>query len=206
MKLKLQTQIISVVLIAGIAVSLVGSAYLWGKPLIEKRTTISEYLKAQNFILELDKKITEISNMGSGEASIDIPTGSLKLINYQANDPKNNTLILQFLVDQPMLLGEAVPIKTSSLGEIGVYGESEPRVIFLNSTGKGEKYLLSLELHYRELDTQTTPSKGYKIVLDGYNSMGKEKVMISFDKNEVVPGGAANGGDLILTHIRIDLY
>lgn len=202
---KLQTEILSAVLIAGIVIGLVGVAYLWGKPLIEKRTTVAEYLKAKDFILELDKKITELSNTGSGEANLKIPTGSLRLIPWDANDPENNSLILELIVDQPMVMNESVPVATGTLGEVGIYGEAEPRVITLNVSSYQGKYLMRLVLHYRELDVES-PKKGYKIVLDGEKVTGKERISLSFDKNEIKPGEAANGGDLVLTHIKVDLY
>ncbi|MCK5474001.1 MAG: hypothetical protein KAI53_01225 [Candidatus Aenigmarchaeota archaeon] len=51
--LKGQTQIISVVLIMGLAVGVIGASYMWGKPLIEKSqagTTITNAEKTMNLI------------------------------------------------------------------------------------------------------------------------------------------------------------
>ncbi|MFC2143859.1 hypothetical protein ACFLQO_00650 [Candidatus Aenigmatarchaeota archaeon] len=53
MKVSGQTQTLSLVLITGIVIAMIGMAYAWGMPLIQKRTTITEYSTAENFILEL---------------------------------------------------------------------------------------------------------------------------------------------------------
>jgi len=200
--MKAQTQTLSVVLIAGIIIAMIGLAYAWGMPLIQKRTTITEFSAAENFILNLDNKITDIANSGAGEASLDIPSGFVKAIDYHASDPDNNSIILEFTTEQPMIVNASrVLLKTSSFGEIGVYGESEPRIIVLTGEKFGTGYRMQIKLHYRELDTET---RGYKIALNPITQTGGKRVKVSFDKNIVQPGNASNGGDLILTYVKIE--
>ena len=201
--MKAQTQALSLVLIAGIVIAMIGLAYAWGMPLIQKRTTITEFSTAQNFILTLDSKITEIVNSGVGEFRLDIPSGFVRVIDYGASDPDNNSIIMEFITNQPMIMNASqVLLKTTSFGEVGTYGESEPRIITLTGEGFGTGYKMEIKLHYRELDTKT---KGYKIALKPTTLTGGKSVRLSFDRNLVQPGNASNGGDLILTYIKIDL-
>lgn len=201
--MKAQTQALSVVLIAGIVIAMIGLAYAWGMPLIQKRTTITEFSTAQNFILNLDSKITEIANSGAGEFRLDIPNGFVRAIDYHASDPDNNSIILEFITAQPMIMNASkVLLKTSSFGEVATYGESEPRVITMSGESFGTGYKIQIRLHYRELDTET---KGYKIALNPTTTTGDKSIKLNFDKNVIQPENASHGGDLILTYIDVEL-
>lgn len=201
--MKAQTQTLSIVLIAAIVIAMVGMAYAWGMPLIQKRTTITEFASAQNFMLSLDNKITDIANSGTGEATINIPNGFVTVVGYGESDANNNSVLFEFKIDQPMLVNASrVLIKTSSFGEVGTYGESEPRMISMSKKVYGTGYGMEMNLHYRELDTET---KGYKIALNPITQNGQNRIKIRFDKNVIQAGNASNGGDLILTFIDIEL-
>jgi hypothetical protein len=201
--MKAQTQTLSIVLIAAIVIAMIGLAYAWGMPLIQKRTTITEFSAAQNFILNLDSKITEVANSGSGEFSLDIPNGFVRAIGYGFPDPENNSIILEFTTDQEMVINaSSVLIRTASFEEVGTYGESEPRVIILSSESLGTGYNMRMRLHYRELDTET---RGYIIALNPVTQTGNREIRVSFDRNLVQPGNASNGGELVLTYVSVKL-
>jgi hypothetical protein len=200
--MKVQIQPISLMLITGIVISLVGAAYLWGKPLVEKRTTITDFKTAENFILNLNDKILDIANNMAGTESLDIPKGLIRVIPYTDSSSDNNSIILEFVTSQPMLMNATIPLKTSSLEEVGTYGESEPRIITLTVEPHATQYKMIFKLHYRELDTET---KGYKIALNNITTVGNKKITVSFDKNEIEPGNASNMGDLILTFINVEV-
>jgi len=201
--MKAQTQVISVVLLTGIIISLVGTAYMWGKPLIEKRTTLTEFSSAMDFILELDKRITDLANSGSGSFYVDIPKGILRVVGYNENDPDNNSIIYEIPVSQPIAYNAStILLKTSSYDMIGMYGEAEPRIITLNVISNDDGgYTLRFKIYYRELDTQTA---GYQIALNpvATSNIATQRLTVSFEKKETIPGGASNNGDLILTHMK----
>lgn len=201
--MKAQVNTISIVIIAGIVIAMIGVAYAWGMPLIQKRTTITEFSTAQNFILSLDSKITDIANSGSGEFVLDIPFGFLRVYGY-SDGPDNNSVVLEFETEQAMI-GKATDIllKTSSFGEVGTYGESEPRIITMsNEAGASSKNNMKLKLHYRELDSET---RGYMIALKPITSTGSIRISGGFDRNVIQPGNASNGGDLVLTYITLEV-
>lgn len=209
--MKAQVNVISVILISGIIISLVGASYMWGAPLVEKRTTVSDFSNAESFMENVEDTVINIVNTGSGKETLDIPTGSLEVIPDASANPDNNSIILKVQVNQPFVfnttevyLGDAT--FEDVVSEIGTYGESSPSVISLTSETSGTGYIIPIKLHFRELDTKSTPKRGYKIALKtgGGKQTGTNSLTLSYDGTEKIPGGAANGGDLILTYILVE--
>jgi hypothetical protein len=194
--------VISLLLITGIVLALIGVAYSWGVPMIEKGSTITQYQTSESFIKQLDRTIVEIANTGSGSKTLDIPGGGLRLI-PESIETDNNSLIFDFQTNQPLVFSDSViPIDTPTLGEPGTYGTDEPRTITLYASDAPTGYLISLKLRYRLLEAET---KCYKIVLDGLSEKtGTSKAIVSFVETVTVPDGC-DAGNLIATHIKVDL-
>jgi len=148
--MKAQVDVISIVLVVGIVTTLLGSVYMWGGPLMEKRSAFNDYKICEGFIIDLDEKVTQIASGGGGEVNVKIPLGSVKVIPYGENDPNNNSIILEYISKQPPVMGGESYIKTTTLGETAPYG-SEPRVISVKSEKVSSGYLITIKLHYREL-------------------------------------------------------
>lgn len=204
--MKAQTQAVSVVIITGIVVTLVGATYFWGAPLIEKRTTITQVLATEQFMESLDKKIVDMAKscIGSCEEDVNIPTNALVRVITNTSDPENNSITLEFTTKQVIMSNGTIPLNTNVLGEVAPFGETEG-VITIRQVSYGDVYKIILKLHYRELDTRTTPRKGFKIMLESGSLAGNQKIRVSYSKEpSTIPGGAANDGDLILTYIGID--
>jgi hypothetical protein len=203
---KAQTQSMSIIIITGIIISLVSVSYMWGKPLIEKRSTVAEFTSIQNFILEIDDKITDIANSGSGKYTLELPFGTMRAIAYNPSDLSNsNMLIFEHDVLQPIVLNATIPIKTNNIEDVATYGEAKPRKISMTVNGQGEKYSMEMKLHYRELDTNTVPRKGFLIEIIPTANFARRSITISFAGTELVAGAAANKGDLVKTKINVEL-
>jgi hypothetical protein len=200
--MKGQSEAVSVILFTVIILSLVTSVYFWGRPIIEKRTTIAEFQASLDFILDLDEKITNIVNSGSGSSNLDIINGAITVIPYDAVHPDNNTIIYERTITQPIAYNAStLLIKTESSEEVGIYGESEPRIISIHIESSGDVFTLEFKIKYRELDSQ---SKGYKIGLKQLGSvLGTNSISMSYDKKSTIPNGAQNQGDLILNLVSI---
>ena len=208
MSRKAQVEVITIVLITGIIISLVGTAYMWGMPLISKRTSVTEFLSAEDFAAKLSDKIVEIASSGYGEASLTIPKGVIRIKEYDPSaprSPENNSIIFDVPVSQPLIMGTSVVLKTNVLGENATYGEAEPRIINMSSLVSGSGNRLTFNIHFRELDTRGQPPKGYLIAIKQGSITGSSQVALSYAGTEITPGAAANGGDLIVTKIRIDV-
>ncbi|MHA2065802.1 MAG: hypothetical protein ACXABY_15620 [Candidatus Thorarchaeota archaeon] len=200
--MKGQSEAVSVILFTVIILGLVSAVYFWGMPIIEKRTAIAEFQTSLDFILDFDKKITDVVNSGSGSANIDIRGGAVTVIPYNAADPDNNTIIYERTITQPIAYNAStLLIKTGSSDEVGIYGESEPRIISIHIESSGDVYTLKFKIKYRELDSQ---NKGYKIALKQAGSAaGTNSVSISYDRKSTIPNGAANHGDLLLNIVSV---
>lgn len=206
--MRAQISMISVVIIAGIIIALIGVAYTWAVPMIEKRVTIIDYELMEGFMLELNEKIVDIANTGSGEARIAIPRGILEVSGYDFGGDVNNTITLDFYVNQPIMTEEgSVPIKTSSLDDIGEYGRTEPRIIMLSRSYDESYTHLNISMRYRELRSSTP--KGYIIALCpagcGGRASGGNDVMVSFDKSTVESRDPFDGGDLTIIYINVEV-
>ena len=201
-----QTQPITLILITTLLISLLSAAYIWGVPIIQKRTTLSDFNSGANFLDALNERIIGVSNAG-GRQSLEVPAGSLRVVPYDAIDPDNNSVILEIIADQPMLvLGQEVPLRTGSLVEIGTFGINEPRIITIKEERLTSQYKITFRMHYRELDSVGVQRKGFKIALKTAGTgAGTEKVTASFDRNIVQPSAAYNGGDLTLSLVNVDI-
>ena len=197
-----QTQAVTLVLISGIIIALVGFAYAWGKPMIDKRTVVTQFTSAVRFMEGLDRNIVEMAGTcsvaGACEDIFELPLPGLIRINESAN-----TITFEFQVSQPLIKEGEVFFNTADNGTYVRYGET-PGVISM----KGQRlsaglYTLKFLLRYRELDSYD-PVKGYKIQLQqsGVDS-GNSKVIIVYEGSETQPGQAHNSGDLVVSKIKV---
>jgi len=178
-----QVEAITLVLITGIVMSLAGAAYFWGKPLIEKRASITDIAAAESFMIQLDKEIVDVAR-NRGEKSINIP--ALSGASLLADDAANS-VVFSFLVTQPMLaFGEnaaPVPIESVHVELNGTYGES-PRVITLESSLYEGQYMMTLRSAYRTLFTNVYPYRAYRITISPGKKTGDNKVSVSYGGTE----------------------
>jgi hypothetical protein len=208
--MRAQSDIISVVIIAGIIIALVGAAYVWAVPMIEKRITLTDYSLIENFALELDQAITNIANTASGEERIPIPRGAVEVKGFDFSGPVNNTLTIDFTVSQPIMTQGAVPIKTSSIDDVAEYGNAEPRIIMLSRYPGGNNHL-NMTMKYRELRS-TTP-KGYMIALCpvtgptecGGEMTGGNEVVVRYKDTVIQQRDSYDGGPLTITYVEIEI-
>ena len=205
-----QVQAISMVLVAGMILALAGAAYFWGKPLLDKRATVTDVSTAKAFMVELDRQIVEVSRSG-GTKTVDIPriSGSAVHVNESGNE-----ILYQFITPESMIdMGEgsvSVPVDTYDISPVGSYGSS-PRIILLEGEPQSNNmYLMTLRLKYRTLETDTEPYRGYRIViLDGGNlnpSQPSSRVIAKFDSRSTDPTGCCSGmGERTDTIINVSI-
>jgi hypothetical protein len=211
--MRAQVTVVSAVLISGIIISLVGAAYLWGAPMVEKRTTVTEFQSAENFVEQLDETIISIANSGTGRKTFDIPFGVVKVHPFEGISVDSNTIFLEFIVNQPLMFNVS-RIYLGGAGfedvvsEVGDYGESRPSVMTLESERVSTGHNIIFRLHYRELDTDTAPKRGYVIALnkgEDFVTSGNNRLTVSFGGTETKSGAAANEGDLLVTYVDVEV-
>lgn len=210
-----QMQSLSIVLIAIVVIGFVWVAYSWAVPIIERNTAVTDYNMAERFILELNEKIIDLANSGSGEYIIDIPRGTLSLRGFGYSGEGNNTFLIEFTANLDMICnntactdiegGVEIPIETENIDETGVYGSDEPRVIILSGEESGSTKILKMSMRYRELRGS---ERGYVIALcpeDGCSGSvsGTGRVMLTFDKRVEMPD--AEPLPLVINYIKVKL-
>jgi hypothetical protein len=208
---KAQVQAVSMVLIAGIVIALAGAAYFWGKPMIEKRSTMTDVSTAESFVLELDEKIVDVARNG-GSKSVNLPRipGAAVSVNDSSDGDHGNEILFRFLTSQPMLdMGEnkaRKAVETYDTEPVGEYGAS-PRIIMLESEPvENNQYLMTIRLTYRPLETSSEPWRGYRIeVVDGgtYNMDAPSRVVVSF--LETVTGDRCSKDQCDITDTMINV-
>jgi hypothetical protein len=212
--MKGQVSVISIILISGIVIALVGAAYMWGVPLIEKRSVMTEFQTAQNFMLGLNDRIVGMANSGAGRESLNLPSGLIRVIPYSSSDPDNNSIILELGVNQPMVFNQT-PVYLGGatfedvISEAGTYGVSSPGVVSMTSVKDPTGYIIRIKLHFRELDTKTVPQRGYKVLLETPTTSmetGTSAAAISFVKTETQQNACCgNAGPLVASTIMVEV-
>ncbi len=149
-----QVEPITLVLLSGVIISLVGAAYFWGIPIIQKRTTIADFEAGVNFMFSLADSIESIAGSGGGRSTVDISRGFARVIPYDDAGPDNNSVILEVPVEQPMIsLNQEIPIRSTSTDEVGVFGVNNPYIMTVKEEYSGTQYKLTFRLRFIELDT-----------------------------------------------------
>ncbi len=203
---KAQISPITIILVSGIVISLVGVTYMWGAPLIEKQSIKTRFAAAAAFMKSLDNTIVDIANSG-GSTEMEIPFG-LAVVIPDGREKDSNSITFQFSSSQPLISSNTTTYLgdvsyEDIAGEVGIFGTSRPGVISLSSQPSGQGVLVTMRLHYRELDS-SSPLAGYKISLEKVGrGSGPNKITLSSEGSETTAGGAANSGDLILTKINV---
>lgn len=211
--MRAQTNIISIIIIAGLIIALVSATYIWAVPIIEKRSAITDYSIIESFMLQLDEKIVELANTGSGEVTLNIPRGSLTVHSHESSghsDPLNNTISLKFYTSQPIVAsGDSIPISTSNLDYVGEYGKDEPRIITLSGHREAERTMLNMSMRYREL--RSSVPDGYVIGLCtptgspcGTPVSGGDKITLRYQGSTVQDRGPSEG-PLTIIYIRTEV-
>jgi hypothetical protein len=180
---KAQGDIISAVIIIIIAMGLVGTAYSWGLPLIQKKqdtTIVNRVLNYfdQNNINSLPSLIERVANIGDEETfSLDV-NGVWILREYKEASSFNNSLTFSFSSKVSNLaIGQWISLTTGascppSNATLGIYKSS---VVCARADPTDGGYNITYMVLFRELD-DSSGKRGYKIDLNGTSltSTGKD--------------------------------
>ncbi len=185
---KLQVQVLSLIIITGIVIALVGVAYMWGSPMIEKRTIYTQYKSAEKFMNDLNEKITTLATtcttVGGCTSGMNIPDiegAGLKI------DEIDNTIYFHFPSPQRMLTSDEIALNTPYTGEPADYGTAPPGLLKTVGTTDNGIYLIQFTLHYRELYDEDS-GVGYKINISG-KVQGNSQILMTYGGTQQLSGG-----------------
>ncbi len=211
---KSQVDIISAILIVLIALSLTGTAYVWGYPLIQKRQAsatadrVYSYFNQENSN-SLPTVIEYVAN-NKGEKTISLDVSGL----WQLNETENS---IQFIFSSKVsnfALGTSYPISltpsascTPSPSPVnGTVGLDKPSVVCVRADRGGDMVTISYKIWFRELYTDpfSPTTKGFKVELvkdtAGLLTSTSKTVKIIFSDTSQQQ---TDGKTLIITKIKI---
>lgn len=170
---KAQGDIISAVIIVVIAIGLVGTAYMWGIPLIEKqqgRTVVDRmdsYFDGTN-VNSLPRMIEDVANNGGEKTFYSNIDGLWTLNEYDGSGEENNSI--EFMIASKVSnIGVDMDWISFTDGgtcppEIGVLGIDEGSVVCARADSTGVNYNITYRMWFREID-ESSGTRGYKINL-----------------------------------------
>ena len=212
--LKGQSDILAVVIVVVLAIGLLGTAYSFGLPLIQKNQdkAIGERAKAffsTTNINSLPGKITAVANGGGKDTAVLDVNGGTRIYPYDYVGPENNSIEFSFqstVTSYAENQGWLSLSGSSCPPTSGVIGQDEPSVVCVRADRTtGGNYNITYRLYMRELE-DAEKRNGYKIALEKHSagserSAGsKSSVAIDFDKREQTLVGAKT---LITTYVKI---
>ena len=204
---KAQADIISAILIIMMGLALVGVAYTWGVPLIEKRADTSlvertyKAFDANTNENSLPKTMVYISNHG-GEDIFSLDTKGIWHL-YPASDTtaENNSVQFSFQAKVSNLAADQgwIPLSSGSTSPIGIQGFDESFVVFGKADTAPGGYNITYKVWFRGLNNTVT-NKIYDLNLT-QNTAGPS---ISSGKTvKVSRGDVHTEVNLITTEIKI---
>lgn len=197
--MKGQTQIISIILILGISVGLMATAYTWGLPLIQKRQDTAKFEAVFNFFdpsnpNSLERKIVSVANR-RGEETLSLDFKGVWSINENENSISFSFLsrISGFAEDKgiPLVPGGSCP--SSGTGKLGI---DEPFDVCGYSKPYEDRYNITFKVWFRELVDEDGNVYRIKISPLGSSSLLSKSLLIKF-------GGIREEESLIETKINI---
>lgn len=216
MRPKGQSDIIAVVLIVLIAIALLGVAYTFGLPLINKNQDQALSNRVDAFFSQtnsnsLPAKIQAVANGGSkDQVTLDV-TGITRLAPGGTAGVNNNSIDFSFQSSVSTKGADQGWISLSgaqcSPGPVpGIIGQDQPSVVCARADKvSANLYNITYRVYFRELDDAQQRS-GFLISLEQHpassliSSGGSPNIRIEFDKRQEVVQGSK---DLIITYVKI---
>jgi len=191
---KAQTQIVSVIIIVGIAAATLATVVPWATLTIQKKKDAKSVNDIYDFFQSLDADIREIAkNGGEKSLKINVP-GKLTI------SPDSNSIVFLFSSKVSNVGGEDwIPLNTVNINEIGILGVDKPSVIFAKATENANFLEIEYKLWYRTLN-DTSLNKAY--IIDLKTSDGQDQSTTS-GYMRIRKLGSTELDNLITTEVNI---
>ncbi len=197
--------------LGGILIAGITSAYLWGLPLLQKNQDVDDLRTSLDRMKELSEAIDSISRRGgSRRISFNVGKGSL------AVDTVDDTITYSVSTSAAYVsTGGWVPLNEDDMNGIrridngtgyGIVGQDKPGVVIGRSRPEGENFHTTYTLAFRELvDLQAR--RGYEVDLVENGNLqvsgGTHDIVVRKDTNTVEPGESALNSSLVKRQVLI---
>lgn len=200
--MKGQTQAVTAVMITGIVMGGIGTAYLWGVPMLEKRQVEQDVTTTEEDVLNLRDEIESVSQRGSGaSSSVTIDADTITVNNEDEYIQITNQL------DQSaeqgftwsLLDGEGYQNLSWTTGTAAIEGEDTPGVVAFQSVAGEGSSEITYRVEFRNMCSESTGELS-KVDLETEGqtrATGSTSITLTNNGEEVsdtvVPDGACEG-------------
>lgn len=191
-------EILSVVLISGILIGVVGSVYFWGVPLIQKNKDISTLENSEDFVRNLNNKIKNVANSGGRDRLIiNIPG----LVTFDGSE-------INLIVDTEGVIyasNAEIPLDINPCAmTTGTFGIDDPEVLCVKSQKISDRsFRTTYTLKYIILQSNET-IRDFQINLTGGLQTGGLDNTVIID-NKGGTSSVVNGRTLIKALVEINI-
>lgn len=157
--MKGQTQAVTAVMITGIVMGGIGTAYLWGVPMLEKRQVEQEIVSTEEDVMNLRDEIVSVSNKGSGSSSsVTVDADSITI------DTEDEYIQVTNQLDQSaeqgftwsLLEGSSFQNLSIGAGSYGIEGQDLPGVVAYQSIAGEGSSEITYRVEFRNLCSVST--------------------------------------------------
>lgn len=208
-----QTQVLTAVLLGGILIAGVSSAYIWGLPILRKNQDVNNAKQSLTDLKKLSKAVGAVAS-GSGSRSVTVRLGEGTLDINAEEDMMTYTSLTQGAYVSTRIW---VPLNENDMQGVnrttglpaqgyGIRGVDKPSLLI----GKAERSSNAFKTTYRivlrrALDTDTGRTYQIDLVRDGnlQASNGKKTVVLTSGESRTETGAGIDGGTLVRKKVLI---
>lgn len=206
-----QAGVVSAVVLGGILVAGITSAYMWGLPLLQKNQDTDNLRTTLDQMRELSETIDSISRRGgSQQVSFNVGEGSLAI------DTVDDTITYSISTSAAYVsTGGWVPLNEDDMSGIeridngtgyGIVGQDEPGVVIGRSRPEGENFRTTYTIAFREL-VDLDARRGFKVDLVENGNLqvsgGTHNIVVRKDTDTVEPGASGLNSSLVRRQVLI---
>lgn len=211
--MKGQTQAVTAVMITGIVMGGIGTAYLWGVPMLEKRQVEQDVTSTEEDVLTLRNEIESVSQKGSGaSSSVTIDADSITV------DTEDEYIQITNQLDQSaeqgftwsLLKGSSFQNLSIGAGSYGMQGDDLPGVVaFQSIAGEGSSEI-TYRVEFRNMCSESTGELSKVDLQSGEQPRASGSTTITVtnngeEENNVVVDRGACEGRTTITGTQIDV-
>ena len=193
---------ISALLISAVLISVVGTVYFWGLPLIQKNKDVSVLEGTEDFMHELNNRIKLVANLGGTEQLQFNQPGMIRF--------DGSTIQVALDTEGTIYFTEApVPLSRNNPSiSAGLWGADEPEVIYVTSTSiGGSRYNDKFTLRYIPLEVNPDPvsTKEFHIELYGVDSVGGQGDNVILTNEGTSQETTPEGKTIVKTRVKVSV-
>ncbi len=206
-----QSQVLTAVILGGIILAAITSAFLWGLPLIEKNQDVQTAQKTLGDVTDLSGAMEQVvQEGGSRSETVDLGSGTLRI------DIDEDMLTYQTMHRGAYVsVGDWVPLNENDVQGVqgtdgsdghGIRGVDRHGVLVGRAEPSGNEFFTTYRLAYRPLKAPNS-DQTYQVDLVEQGSLqaSGEQATITFERGqtEIEPGAGINNGPLHRIPLRI---